>query len=88
MTTGRYGHTATLLHTGQVLVVGGYRSTYLASAELYDPRTRTWTATDSLHVARSWHVAACLSHVGVLVVGGYGVPSVGYIRSAEVWSTA
>ena len=51
--TGRYIHTATLLPNGQVLVAGGYGLTYaLASAELYNPATGTWTATGSLATAR------------------------------------
>ena len=42
MTTGRWGHTATLLYGGQVLVAGGGTAGNglgaLASAELYQPR--------------------------------------------------
>src|SRR5262249_35941177 len=38
LNTGRYGHTATLLQNGNVLVVGGgNRNSVLASAELYGP---------------------------------------------------
>ena len=47
MTTARNGHTATLLPSGNVLVAGGFNpaSGTLASAELYDPATGTWSAT-------------------------------------------
>src|SRR5207249_1043693 len=39
MGTARYSHTATLLPNGKVLVTGGFdcSSSYIASAELYDP---------------------------------------------------
>ncbi|HJT59221.1 MAG TPA: kelch repeat-containing protein, partial [Ktedonobacteraceae bacterium] len=36
-------HTATLLTNGKVLVAGGLDYGYLASAELYDPKTGTWS---------------------------------------------
>jgi hypothetical protein len=35
----RYGHTATLLESGEVLVLGGANS---ETAELFDPATETW----------------------------------------------
>jgi hypothetical protein len=45
-------HTATLLSNGKVLVAGGYNGAALASAELYDPTSGTWTATGSLVTPR------------------------------------
>ena len=53
--TARRAHTATLLSNGKVLVAGGDNISSggnLASAELYDPATGTWTATGSLATAR------------------------------------
>src|SRR5688572_18650306 len=53
LATGRAGHTATLLLDGRVLVAGGnahgesesgHRIAALDSAELYDPKTGSWTA--------------------------------------------
>ena len=70
--TARYGHTATLLPNGKVLVAGGGSSNAspLASAELYDPATGHWTTTGSLATARSGHTATLLPNGKVLVAGG------------------
>src|SRR4029077_520831 len=72
LNTGRYGHTATLLQNGFVLVAGGVDSNggVSASAELYDPASGTWTATGNLHTERYYHTATLLPNGLVLVVGG------------------
>lgn len=72
MVTARWGHTATLLPNGKVLIVGGYDSSghYLASAELYDPATQTFSATGSLATGRADHTATLLPDGTVLVTGG------------------
>ncbi len=74
LNVGRSRHTATLLPTGQVLVAGGYQGSCCnqttISAELYDPRTGTWTRTGSLNVGRAEHTATLLSTGQVLVAGG------------------
>src|SRR5439155_18006350 len=54
MIQARTGHTATLLVDGKVLVAGGassYGGGDTASAELYDPSGRTWTATGNMLMA-------------------------------------
>jgi N-acetylneuraminic acid mutarotase len=66
MSLARSGHTATLLPDGKVLIVGG--ST--ASAELYDPATRTFLPTGSMSVARPGATATLLPDGQVLVAGG------------------
>jgi N-acetylneuraminic acid mutarotase len=75
LNVARYNHTATLLPSGEVLVAGGEGGTaaaltWLASAELYDPKTRKWTLTGSMSVGRTDHTATLLANGEVLVAGG------------------
>lgn len=75
MTEPRAYHTATLLTNGQVLVVGGKNSkAYLKTAELFDPKTGTFTATaKSMPYSRWDHAAVRLNKDSmVLVSGGFG----------------
>src|SRR5215467_5138658 len=69
--TARVSHTATLLPNGKVLAAGGANGVVsLASAELYDPVSATWSATANLDTARSSHTATLLANGKVLVAGG------------------
>lgn len=72
LTTARYGHTATKLSNGKVVVAGGYNAlnNSLASTELYDPTTGVWTPTGNLLAARVEHAATLLPNGKVLVSGG------------------
>jgi WD40 repeat protein len=72
----RSGHTATLLPNGKVLIAGGYTA-FLdgefqasASAEIYDPVTRTFSATGNMGLPRYLHTATLLADGTVLVAGG------------------
>jgi len=71
MTEARAAHTATLLLDGHVLLVGGFDDSYadLASAELYDPKARTFVATGSMSVERSSGTATLLKNGQVLLAG-------------------
>src|SRR5206468_3234457 len=73
LATRRAYHTATLLQNGKVLIVGGsnWPDGPLASAELYDPVSGTWSLTGSLATARQDHAATLLPNGKVLVAGGY-----------------
>lgn len=72
LATARLGHTATVLRDGRVLVVGGETASQsmLASTELFDPSTETWTEGPKLPSPRSNHVALLLNDGRVLVAGG------------------
>src|SRR4030095_13956391 len=85
MATARAGPSATSLRNGQVLVAAGVGLDLarLTSAELYDPRTATWTPTGSLSTARNSHTATLLGDGRVLVAGGENFNS-GILSSAEL----
>lgn len=72
LTTARWGHTATLLADGTVLVAGGFdgAGTAMASVELYNPATGIWSLTGSLTTARAGHTATLLPNGKVLAVSG------------------
>lgn len=75
MIEARSDFTATRLQDGMVLVVGGDRGgnavpRALATAELYDPGSGTWTATGSMLTGRYRHSATLLPDGKVLVAGG------------------
>jgi hypothetical protein len=89
MNDARWGHTATLLPSGQVLVAGGCQDGFIecftfASAELYDPANQTWTPIPApMNDARWGHTATLLPSGQVLVAGGND-GSGGVLASAEL----
>lgn len=74
MVTDRSGHLATLLQDGRVLVLGGSSApptpSPTATAELYDPRTGSWTAAESMNGEHIGGTATLLDDGNVLVAGG------------------
>jgi IPT/TIG domain/RTX calcium-binding nonapeptide repeat (4 copies)/Beta-propeller repeat/Galactose oxidase, central domain/Kelch motif len=103
LTVPRRDHVASSLGDGKVLLVGGQApasSSPLASAELYDPATNSFTATDPPGIGRFGGATATrLASGAVLVAGGTVFGATGLqstASSAEVynpsatprWSTA
>jgi Kelch motif len=89
--TPRYAPATAPLPDGRVLVAGGWAgpSTFLSSAEIYDPATGTFTPTGAMTVRRALAVAAPLPDGRVLVAGGYdGSSGVVYRTGAEVFDPA
>jgi hypothetical protein len=91
MTTPRSSHTATLLPNGRVLITGG-NSEYkqncnctLASAELYDPSTGTFTVAGVMTTARLGMSATLLNSGQVLIAGGF---LNGVLASSELYDPA
>jgi hypothetical protein len=74
MPTAFSGGTATLLPDGRVLIAGGLDAAGTgdasAAAELFDPKTQTFTATGSVVVPRCANTATLLNDGRVLIVGG------------------
>jgi hypothetical protein len=83
MTAARFGHTATLMADGKILIAGGKNATsVLNSAEIFDPATGLFTATGDLGTARRDHIATALSNGRILLAGGY---SDHCLNSAEIF---
>ncbi|MEW5883899.1 MAG: kelch repeat-containing protein, partial [Armatimonadota bacterium] len=88
MLTPRHRHTATRLPGGKVLVAGGsgnVSTEIFASAELFDPQTRTWSVTGAMGTMRQLHSAVALPSGRVLVMGGRSGDSSGWQSTAEVY---
>jgi hypothetical protein len=87
MAHARDSHTATLLSDGRVLIVGGLGAgtslAFLASAEVYDPASDSFSPAGTMAVGRAQHTATLLADGGVLIAGG--VNDSGPFASADLW---
>jgi hypothetical protein len=92
LTTPRFGAVAAPLPNGDVLIAGGSNgSSYLQSAELFNPVTDTFTALTAsgnteLAFGREYAVAAPLPGGDVLITGGSG--SSGCVATTEIFNPA
>lgn len=96
MQTGRELNSQVRVAGGKVLSMGGVDSNYtmLASAELFNPTSGTWTLTGSMLQAREYFTAVVLTNGKVLVSGGLGTSSIVlseselYDPTTGVWTSA
>jgi hypothetical protein len=88
MSSAREEFSATLLPDGKVLMAGGQIivGSSLASAELYDPATRSFSVTGSLNEARAFPAATLLRSGQVLIAGGLAGDR--NMSSAELYNPA
>jgi hypothetical protein len=90
MSVPRAVHTATRLADGRILVAGGCSdagcdlgSAGGATAEIFDPATKTFVATGGLTVSRDDHAAAPLPDGRVMLIGGWAKS--GVLASTDVY---
>jgi hypothetical protein len=85
----RYGVAAAPLPDGRVLIAGGYNMANgpLASAEIFDPATYTFSPTGSMGTRREFASASPLPDGRVLVAGGTDGLTTG-LSSAEIFDPA
>jgi hypothetical protein len=90
MRVPRAVHTATTLLDGRVLIAGGCTTDGCdlgspggATAELFDPRTLSFSPTGPLTISRDDHAAVLLPDGRVLLIGGWG--AAGLLASTDLY---
>jgi hypothetical protein len=81
---------ATLLSSGKVLIAGGSEGsgTSVATAEIFDPATSTFSRTGAMNSPRGHAVAIALKTGKVLIVGGNAEGDLQQLASAELFDPA
>jgi N-acetylneuraminic acid mutarotase len=101
MANGRYQHQSAVLANGKVLVVSGrdtsVSSQEVATAELYDPATNSWSGAGTLNYSTYDHGVALLPNGKVYAFGGHNSSGSGtfvhsngqiYDPAQNLWSNA
>ncbi|MDD5434525.1 MAG: hypothetical protein PH343_03760 [Nitrospira sp.] len=88
MNTVHYGHTATLLSNGKLLIAGGVSNSFSRSfaqsvAEIYDPASGTFSRIGGMITDRHGYTATLLANGKVLVSGGKSNDD--FLDSAELF---
>jgi hypothetical protein len=85
MSSSGFWQAAALLSDGRVLVSGGgIPFTEVDTAQLYDPKSGTFSLTGSMLAGRSQATATLLDDGRVLIAGGAG-PASTVLASAELY---
>ena len=93
MVKARYSQAVELMHTGSVVVAGGYGGgQFLAAAEPYNPSTGTWTNRAAMTQGRSGATATRGPNGAIVVIGGYSgttffASTESFNPTAMTWST-
>jgi hypothetical protein len=89
LVVGRWQAATTTLGNGTVLIAGGFdhggNGPALASAELYDPASGTFSSVGSMSIARAGAWAVPLPDGSALVLGGFPASPGQELSSAEVF---
>ena len=91
MSTPRSSYAGAVLMDGRVLVVGGLTTLgnsleTTPSADLFDPKTGRWTATEPMRMARVFHSATVLADGRVLVAGGTSkMSNLTFLATTEIY---
>jgi len=84
--SARYGHTATQLNNGSVLLAGGRDgSDVLSTVEIYSPTSQTFASGNGMILPRWLHTATLLNDGTVLIVGGSSLTNETPLNSAEIY---